>query len=109
MWQSNELGQSWSKKNCEGFKVKGSMIQHIFEYFPHSKTVYNREYVCKCKTCINLNFSCGLEEYKRVNLDETDKEVAVAGSTEVEVENDCELGNDDNDATRIYQFTEIPS
>ena len=69
------------------------MIQHIFEYLPHSKTVYNREYVCKCKTCINLNFSSGLEEYKRVNLDETDKEVAVAGSTEVEVENDCELGN----------------
>ena len=75
------------------------MTQHIFEYLPHSKTVCNREYLFKCEECINLNFSSCLEESKGVSVDETDKEVTITGNAEAEVDNNCELDNDDNDAT----------
>ena len=85
------------------------MTQHIFEYLPHSKTVCNREYLGKCEECINLNFSSYLEESKGVDVEETDKEVAITRNAEAEVGNDCELDNDDNDATRIYECTDITS
>ena len=96
------------RSNKEDLKIKGCMTQHIFEY-SHSKTVYNREYLCKFEKYININFSSCLEELKEVDLHETDKEVAIAGNTEAEVKNSCELDNDDNDATRIYEFTDTPS
>ena len=50
------------RSNKEGFKIKGCMTEYIFEYLPHSKTVYNKEYLCKCEECIDLNFSSCLEE-----------------------------------------------
>ena len=53
-------------------------------------------------------YSSNLEKSKGVDLDETDKEVAVTGNAEAEVENDCELDHDDNDPSRIYKFTDIP-
>ena len=59
---------------------------------------------------VYLNFSCCLEESKEVDLDETDKEVAITGNAEAEVENHfCELNKDDNDAIQLYQSTDIPS
>ena len=58
---------------------------------------------------VNLNFSSCLVESEGLDLDQTDKEVAITGNAEAEVEYYCELDNDDNDATRIYEFTEIPS
>ena len=85
------------------------MNQHIFEYLPHSKTVCNREYLFKCEECINLNFSSRLEESKGVSVDETDKEVTITGNAEAEVDNNCELDNDDNDTTWLYEFTDVPS
>ena len=39
--------------NKEGHKIKGCISQHIFEYVPNSKTVYNSEYLCRCEECIN--------------------------------------------------------
>ena len=44
------------------------MTQLIFEYLPHSKTVYNTEYLCKCEECINLNYPPCLEESKELTL-----------------------------------------
>ena len=32
-------------QNKEGHKIKICMSQHIFEYVPNSKTVYNSEYL----------------------------------------------------------------
>ena len=58
--ETKKIGEKRSNK--EGFKKKGCMTQHIFEYLPHSKTVYNREYLRKCEECININFSSFLEE-----------------------------------------------
>ena len=52
----------------KGFKIKGCVTQHIFEYLPHSKTVYNREYLCKCEEYINLNYPPCLEESKELAL-----------------------------------------
>lgn len=96
------------QSNKEDFKIKGSMTQHIFEYLLHSKAVYNREYLLKWEECINLIFSSCLEESEGVDLDKTDKEVAIIENTEAGVKNDCELDNNDNDATRTYEFTDIP-
>ena len=40
------------QSNKEGFKIEGCVIQHIFEYFLYSETVYiNGEYLCKCEEC----------------------------------------------------------
>ena len=41
------------RSNKEGFKIKGCMTEYIFEYLPHSKTVYNKRYLCKCEECID--------------------------------------------------------
>ena len=35
------------RRNKEGLKIKACMSQHIFEYAPKSKTIYNSEYLCK--------------------------------------------------------------
>ena len=43
--------------NKESHKIKGCMSEHIFEYVPNSKTVYNSKHICECEECINLNFS----------------------------------------------------
>lgn len=78
------------------------MTQNIFRIFTVlKKKLYNKENLCECEQRINLNFSSCLEESVGVDLDETDKEVAVRGDAEAEAENDCNLDNDDNDATRI--------
>ena len=85
------------------------MTQHIFEYLSHTKTVYNREYLCKFGKCIPKFFMLP-RRIKKVDLDEIDKEVAITGNAEAEIENHfCELDNDDNDAIQLYQSTDIPS
>ena len=56
------------QSNKKGFKIKGCMTQLIFEYLPHSKTVYNTEYLCKCEEYINLNYQPCLEESKELTL-----------------------------------------
>ena len=56
------------RSNKKDFKIKGCMTQLIFEYLPHSKTVYNTEYLCKCEECINLNYPPCLEESKELTL-----------------------------------------
>ena len=73
--------------NKEGYKVKGCMSQHIFEYVSNSKTVYNSEYLCECEECINLNFSSCLKE--AIELDETVEQVNVESNTEIEEKSDC--------------------
>ena len=49
--------------------VKGCMSQYIFEYVPHSKTIFYSEYLCECEECIHLNFSSCLKE--AIELEET--------------------------------------
>ena len=70
------------KRSNKGFKIKECMTQRISEYLPRSKTVYNREYLRKCEDYNNLSFSPCLEESKGVDLDETNKEVAITGNAE---------------------------
>ena len=79
------------------------MTQHIFVYLPHSKIVSNRKYLCKCEECVNVNFSSCLEQSKGV------KEVAIIVNALAKVQNDCELDNNDNDATRKSESTDVPS
>ena len=79
------------------------MTQHIFVYLPHSKIVSNRKYLCKCEECVNVNFSSCLEQSKG------DKEVAIIVNALAKVQNDCELDNNDNDATRKSESTDVPS
>ena len=42
------------RSNKEGFKIKGCMTQHIFEYSRHLKTLYNREKLCKSEECFKF-------------------------------------------------------
>ena len=37
------------RQNKEGHKIKRSMSQHVFEYVPNSKIVYNSQYLCECE------------------------------------------------------------
>ena len=97
---ANKIDKKQSNK--KGFKIKWCMTQNIFRIFTVlKKKLYNKENLCECEERINLNFSSCLEESVGVDFDETDKEVAVRGNAEAEAENDCNLDNDDNDATRI--------
>ena len=73
--------------NKEGYKIKGCMSQHIFEYVSNSETVCNSEYLCECEECINLNFSSCLKE--AIELDETVEQVNVESNTEIEEKSDC--------------------
>ena len=89
-------------ENQEGHKIKDCISQHIFEYVPNSKTVYNNEYLCECEECINLNFSSCLNEV--IKLDEAVEQVSVESNTKIEEKNDCELDKDTDKASRIYEF-----
>ena len=77
------------RQSKEGHKIKGCMSQHIFEYVPNSKTVYNSECLCECEECINLNFSSCLKE--AIDFHETVAQIIVENITEIEGKNDCEL------------------
>ena len=92
-------------QNEVGHKIH--MSQHIFEYVPNSKTVYNSEYLRECEECINLNFSSYLKE--AIDLDEIVEQVNVESNTGIEEKNDCELDEDTGQANRIYEFAAIPS
>ena len=74
------------------------MSQHIFEYVPNSKTVYNSEYLCECEECINLNFSSCMKE--TIEVDETVEQVNIKSNTEIEETNYCELDKDTDQANR---------
>ena len=37
------------KRQSKGHKIKRSMSQHVFEYVPNSKIVYNSQYLCECE------------------------------------------------------------
>ena len=95
------------RRNKKSHKTKGCMFQHIFEYVPNSKTVYNSEYLCECEECINLNFSSCLKE--AIELDETVEQVNLESNTGIEEKNDWELDEDTDQANCIYEFTAIPS
>ena len=69
--------------------------------------MYNNEYLCECEESINLNFSSCLKE--AIELDETVEQVNVESSAEIEEKNDYELDEDTDQASRIYEFTAIPS
>ena len=95
------------RQNKEGHKSNGCMSQHIFEYVPNPKTVYNSKYLCECEECKNLNFSSCLKE--AIELHETVEQINVESNTETEEKNDCKLDEDTDRANRIYEFTAIPS
>ena len=54
------IDEKWQNK--EGHKIKGCISQHIFEYVPNSKTVYNSEYLCEGAEWISFIFSSCLKE-----------------------------------------------
>ena len=38
-------------------KSKGCMLGHLFVYEPNSTIILRDEYLCDCKSCLNLEFS----------------------------------------------------
>ena len=70
----------------EGFKIKGCMFQHIFEYVPNSTTTFTREYLYYCEECLQLNFSSCLKELQEVDMNETEGEVNLTVNIELEAQ-----------------------
>ena len=84
------------------------MSQHIFEYVPHSTTVFTSEYLCNYEERLQLNFSSCLNELQEIHMNETEGEVNLTVNTELEAENDYDLDEDIDQVVCIFEFTDIP-
>ena len=82
------------------FVIKDCTRMHLFDYRPNNKTVFCREFLCDCVSCLDFDFDQCLKENDNVQIIQDEEEVDESYFLDYE---------NIDEGMKVYEFVEIPS